>query len=292
MEQVIVRGLVILGLLGGSSFAFQQTLQTPTFRSRVEAVRVDVLVTDGDHVVKGLTAKDFVVLDNNVKQSVEVMSFERVPLNVVLALDVSFSVTPDQLDHLKAAVRAIFSGLQSGDKAGVLTFSDEIRLPIAMQPKLQLPDLNRVLGMVSTTGSTALIDATYAAMAASDIGDGSRPMAVVFSDGGEDTASFLMADEALAAARRSETVVYAIQTGKGGRFISQLCDLTGGRLFGLQNTQDLASVVARVLAEFRERYILSFTPQTMADASWHELRVQVPARKVTVRARRGYFSVR
>ena len=68
-----------------------------TFTSRVDAVRVDVLVTADGQPVKGLRAADFDIRDNGVRQHVDLVSFEEIPLNVVLALDMSGSVTQEGL---------------------------------------------------------------------------------------------------------------------------------------------------------------------------------------------------
>ena len=62
------------------------------FSSRIDAVRVDVLVTENGRPVQGLTPDDFEVLDNGVRQRVDLASFEQIPLNVVLALDMSASL--------------------------------------------------------------------------------------------------------------------------------------------------------------------------------------------------------
>ena len=52
-----------------------------TFSSRIEAVRVDVLVTA--RAGRGRPdAADFEVLDNGVRQTVDLASFEEIPLNV------------------------------------------------------------------------------------------------------------------------------------------------------------------------------------------------------------------
>ena len=63
-----------------------------TFRSGVDAVRVDVLVMDGNRPVAGLTASDFELRDSGVVQPIESVAIEDVPLNVMLALDTSESV--------------------------------------------------------------------------------------------------------------------------------------------------------------------------------------------------------
>src|SRR6185295_11972252 len=57
--------------------------QDVTFSSRVEAVRVDVLMTDNGQPVRGLGLPDFEVRDNGVLQQVDLVSFEQIPLNVV-----------------------------------------------------------------------------------------------------------------------------------------------------------------------------------------------------------------
>ena len=59
--------------------------QQVTFSSKVEAVRVDVLVSDRGQPVTGLSPVDFEVLDNGVPQQVDLVSFEKLPLRVVLA---------------------------------------------------------------------------------------------------------------------------------------------------------------------------------------------------------------
>ena len=77
----------------------------PTFSAGVEAIRLDVLVTNGDRVVLGLEASDFEVRDNGVLQDVELVSSENLPLNVILALDTSGSVAGKPLDDLRKEFR-------------------------------------------------------------------------------------------------------------------------------------------------------------------------------------------
>ena len=95
----------------------------PRFRSGVDAVRVDVLVTDGNRPVAGLTAEDFELRDNGVRQRIEAIDFGGVPLSVMFALDTSVSVWGQPLQHLKEAASAVVSLLTPNDRAAVLTFS-------------------------------------------------------------------------------------------------------------------------------------------------------------------------
>ena len=77
--------------------------QSPAFTSKIEAVRVDVLVTDNGQPVRGLGPADFEIVDNGVPQQVELVSFDEIPLNVILALDMSDSVAGERLEQLRGA---------------------------------------------------------------------------------------------------------------------------------------------------------------------------------------------
>ncbi len=102
--------------------------QSPAFSSKVEAVRVDVLVTDNGQPVLGLGPADFEILDNGVPQQVDLVSFEQIPLNVILALDMSDSVAGERLDHLRGAGGGVLAALKKDDQAALVTFSHAVQL--------------------------------------------------------------------------------------------------------------------------------------------------------------------
>src|SRR5437763_732581 len=180
--------------------------QQPTFATRVEAVRVDVLVTEDGQPVRGLGRTDFDVLDNGVPQQVDLVSFEQIPLNVILAFDMSDSVAGDRLDRLQSAGRAVLDALKTPDQAALVTFSHQVVLgaPITRDAGVVRAALDRAEG----AGNTALVDGAYAAMVLgeSDVG---RSLLIVFSDG-VDTASSLPGDAVLDVAKRSDVVAYAV----------------------------------------------------------------------------------
>ena len=90
--------------------AAMATPAVPTFTTSVEAVYVDVFVTRDGQPVAGLTAKDFEVSDNGVRQDVSLVSVEAVPIVAVMVFDVSASVAGVRLDDLRAAGRALIGG--------------------------------------------------------------------------------------------------------------------------------------------------------------------------------------
>jgi Ca-activated chloride channel family protein len=257
----------------------------PNFVTRREAVRVDVLVTDKGEPVRGLTAADFDVLDNGVLQHVDLVSFEQIPLNVVLAFDTSGSVTTERLGHMRDAGEGVLKGLNPRDQAALLTFSHVVvrRAPLT-------PDIDAVRAAFAfrpPDGDTALIDAVYTAMMVGE-SDAGRSLVIVFSDG-LDTASFLPADAVLDTAKRSDDVVYAVTVGQRIRFLRDLSAFTGGRVFDVENTKDLRATFEQILDEFRHRYLISYSPEQVPRRGWHRLEVRVRHRSVRVQARPGYL---
>jgi VWFA-related protein len=268
----------------------QIAAQQPTFSTRIEAVRVDVLVTDRENgpAVRGLGADDFEVLDNGVPQKVDLVSFEQIPLNVILALDLSDSVEGDRLEHLQAASTALISGLEKDDQVALVGFSHVVTLGAALTN--DHTKVRQALAETFASGDTALIDGTFAGMmiGESDVG---RGLLIVFSDG-VDTSSWLTASRVLDAARRSDIVVYGVvvQSRNKPEFVRELTSATGGRLYEIERTAALDKVFVQVLEEFRQRYLVSYTPRGVEPTGWHKLTVSIKGRKATVRARPGYLA--
>jgi Ca-activated chloride channel family protein len=271
-------------------FAGLVTAQQATFSSRVEAVRVDVLVTDRGQVVRGLRPEDFEVRDEGVLQAVDLVRLEQLPLNVILGLDVSASVSGERLEHLQSAGHSLLERLAKDDRAALVTFSHVVSLRQELTG--DIARLREVLADVIPLGQTSLVDGSYGAMtlAGSDVG---RSLLIVFSDG-VDTSSFLSPEVVLQTARRSDVVVYgvAMRSRIEPKFLKDLGELTGGAVFEVDSTKDLSQTFLRILDEFRQRYLLSFSPTGVSSTGWHRLDVRVKGRRVTVKARAGYQAER
>ena len=262
--------------------------QLPTFSSRVEAVRVDVLVTDGGTPVRGLRVADFEVLDNGVRQTVDFVSAEQLPLNVVFTFDLSGSIVGERLGNLREASHAALGGLKKGDQAALVNFNDAVLVGPGLTGDTGL--VKAAIDRAEPTGNTSLVDASFAGLMLSEA-DVGRGLVIVFSDG-VDTASWLGPKAVLDVAKRSDAVVYAVSAGLNSRaeFLGDLTEQTGGRLFTIESTRGLSEVFLEVLNEFRQRYLLSYSPAGVSQEGWHQLTVRVKGRNATVRARPGYLA--
>ena len=265
--------------------------QTPTFSSRREAVRVDILVTDRGQPVRNLKIGDFEIFDSGVRQQVDLLSFEQLPLNVILALDGSVSISAEQLEHLRDGGRAVLDNLKAEDQAALLTFANAV----ALRERLT-NDATRVRAALDQlqaadappSGGTALIDACFTSMMLADA-DAGRDLLIVFTDG-VDTSSWLAAERVLQAARRSSVVSYAVSTASlpKNSFLRELSDVTGGGAMEIRSTSSVRESFVAILNEFRQRYLLSFSPSGVPPTGWHPLTVRVKRRGVDVKARAGY----
>jgi VWFA-related protein len=283
--------LPALGILAiATALSAAIAAQQATFSARREVVRVDALVTDRNRPVLGLRAADFDVFDSGVRQTVDGVGFQELPLNVLLALDASASVSGQRLGHLRDAARAVLGTLRPEDKTAVLTFDDAIVLlqPLTANVGLASAAVNRIGSSGTLTGGgTAMLDAIFAGLTLT-AAESTRSLLLVFTDG-VDTSSWLTAERLLAAARRSNAVVYVVSAaGFEDDLLQRLADATGGGTVEIAKTDALRSTFLTILDEFRQRYVISFSPEGVPASGWHPVTVRIKGRSVTVRARAGY----
>lgn len=274
---------VIVSLLLGCAGVLLDAQQR--FTAFAEAVRVDVLVTDGNTLVRNLTATDFELRDSGVRQQVEQVQVEQVPLNIMLVLDTSGSVAGPRLHYLLEAGRALVAGLHGEDRAALVSFATRVRLlvPLTQSRIAILAELVHLTG----AGSTSLRDAAYAGLAVRETDPG-RTLMVLFSDGA-DTSSWLTAAKVIETARRTDVVVYPVGVSASGKFLHDLADVTGGRVMMAGADAHLQATFAAILAEFRNRYVLSYEPRGVQAGGWHPIEVKLKGKRGKVTARRGYF---
>lgn len=278
----------------------------PRFTAGAEAVLVDVLVTRGSKPVPDLKGTDFTIFDSGVEQKVELVGIERLPVSLLLALDTSASVRGPALDHLKAAAKAALGSLRPTDEAALVTFAHQVALGAPWST--DRAKLTQAIDAAAAQGSTALSDAAFAALGLRPKGR-SRTLVLLFTDG-EDTSSWLTPADVVQAARRSDSVVYAVTLPKPVGAITASDELdksllgdprlyraalvpllareTGGELLRATDTKELSAIFVDAVSRFNTRYVLSYTPTGVPATGWHPIDVKVSATGVDIRARRGY----
>jgi Ca-activated chloride channel family protein len=282
------------------------------FKSGTVGVRVDVLVTSGQQLVRGLQASDFELRDDGVLQALTQVDVEEIPLNLILVFDTSGSMAGPRMRALLDASGSLLDGLRQRDRVALLSFSSRVRLLAPLTSSRQ--QIRGALAMLTARGATSLRDAAFAGLALREADPG-RTLLLVFSDGA-DTSSWLRAPAVLESARRTDAVVYGIGIAlpqysaivlrdsngavtrrnvvttvrEAGKFLQRLTEETGGRVLFANSNQDLRGTFARTLSEFRDRYVLSYSPTGVSPTGWHQISVKLKTKAGTVTARRGYFA--
>jgi VWFA-related protein len=268
------------------------------FRTGVDLVRLDVSVMRGRQPVRGLTARDFSIVDSGVRQRIESVSLlDALPVSVLMVLDTSGSVAGERLGHLIDAGRGLLAALRPGDRAGLITFSQDVRVRVPLT--IDRSTLQSALTNLTGDGPTAIRDAVWAALQLCP-DDDSRPLVLVFTDG-VDNASWLSRSDILTGTRRAGVVIHVVElsgdqpqvalsrrTSPPPTFLEALVDAAGGRRWSATSLQDLGELFTGAIDEMRARYLVTFYPEGVRHDGWHELKVSVNARG-DVTTRPGYF---
>jgi VWFA-related protein len=261
-----------------------------TERVEVDAVQVPVVVTSGGKFVRGLARADFTLLQDGVPQRIESLASEEMPLDLVLAIDISGSMGPS-MEEVKAAVKQLLAQLRPGDSATLVGFNDSTFLVAERETDQQARE--DAVDLLASWGGTALYDATIRALELVRRERG-RKGVVIFSDG-EDRHSVARREDALARVQSSDAMLFTVAFGRGASVpalrqgLERYARATGGRAFFARSTADLDRVFAEIVEELANQYMLSYVPQQLRrDGSWHTLKVKVRNGRHQVRAREGF----
>ena len=271
--------------------------QAPTFKTGTQVVSLFVTVADAQkRLVPDLTQDDFTVADNEKPQPIVYFDNSIHPINVVVMLDTSGSMTLT-IDLLKQAAEQFLIRLLPDDKARVGAFNDKIQFNAKWsnnrdQLITDVKDLDYGNG-------TRLWDAIGASLDELKGVDG-RKVILVFTDG-DDTESKTRLGTVIDRARVDEVMIYAIGLeshyfngqrmvrSKPDSGLRKISDETGGGYFELTKASELASTFTKVAQELHSQYVIGFTPMLL-DNKVHKLMVKMKQPGMTAQARRSYLA--
>lgn len=256
----------------------------------VRVIQVPVVVTDGGKFVRGLTRRDFQVREDDVPQQISFFAAEDSPLEVVVAVDVSGSMT-DALPTLKIAVKQFLMALRPTDRVTVLGFNDMVftlaKNATSLEERLAAVD------ELSAWGGTAMYDAAIRAIALLGKRPGRKAL-VMFTDG-EDRVSRMTEEDARTKLETSNVMFYAVGQGQAMRLpglhetLDRFASTSGGRAFFEPDEKNLVRVFQEIVEELSHHYLLGYSPLRGAtDGTWRKIDVRLVGKKHRLRAREGY----
>lgn len=263
-----------------ASFAVaQDPAPTPEGPIKTFEVRLPVTVTQKKRkLISGFTKNDFLVFENGVQQEITFFTDEKSnpPVYVGVLMDTSPSTAGKIAFSKEAAKNFIYTVTRlRKDKAAFMTFDHNVILQQDFTDKLDL--LDRAVDKVGKTGSqTSLYDAIWQFSDEKLRNAPGRRVIVLITDG-EDTFSRADLRDAIDIAQRTETTIFGISTkagflgsvpgveagtvkDKGDKFLTQLCEETGGEAFFTGDMIELERAFKRISEELRSQYIITYRP--------------------------------
>jgi Ca-activated chloride channel family protein len=289
----------ILPLLAAPSAAGAQV-----FRGGTDTVFLSVTVTDSQgRLVPGLAAEDFRVFEDGVPQDIAIFARTPQPIALSLLLDTSTSMEP-RLRTAQEAAAGFARGLNEHDVAQVIDFDSHVQVLQGFTNDRGL--LEGAIRRTDAGGSTALYTAVYVALSEQrkvrpTEGEAIRRQAIVVLSDGDDTSSLVDYEQVLDLAKRSEVVVYAIglrTPGENpqGRFneadfvLRTLTEETGGRVFFVEQADQLPAVYGQIADELANQYSIGYTSTNRRrEGKWRAVQVRVDRPNTVARTRQGYF---
>jgi len=279
----------------------------------IRRVRLPITVTDKKgQLVSGLTANDFLVLEDKVPQKIDSFTSEennKLPLYVGVLMDTSPSTAAKLKFEKETAMNFIQTVVRARrDRVLFATFDHEITLRQDFTDRLEL--LGRAVDAVKKTGEqTALYDAIWQFCDQKMRSAQGRRALVVITDG-EDTYSRADINDAIDIAQRTETTIFAISTkaglsstvvgtdagtvkGKADKNLDRLCNETGGAAFFSGEIIELERSFTKISKELRSQYLITYRPiNDKYDGSYRRIEVKLTGgQNLKLRTKKGYKAV-
>lgn len=296
---------------------------------KVDTDVVNVLFTAQDHnrrLLTDLKQGDVRLMEDGKAQ--EIVAFSRqvdLPLSLAILIDTSAS-QERTLPEEKAAAMSFLEMVMrpAKDEVCIISFTGEATLEQGMTNNLNrlrravdqvkfVPPTGYIGGGViagtppisgdQTAGSTAIWDAIWVT---SDEILGPAPektrRAIILVTDGVNTFGKKKLDDAVAAALRSEAIIYSVGIGdnyysgvdKG--VLNKVSERTGGRAYFPRDERELRDAFQQIQEEMRSQYLIAYEPTNQnRDGSYRKIDIELQNQqlikdKVKVTHRQGYFS--
>ena len=273
-------------------------------KRNVELALVNVTVTDPfNRLVTGLDIENFRVFEDNVEQEIVSFSAEDVPISIGVVFDMSGSMA-NKIGKAREAAVQFFKTANPKDEFFLVSFNERAELSSAFTNSVD--DLQSRMMYAAAKGRTALLDAIYLGLSEVRGAHNAKRALLIISDGGDNHSRY-SENDIKRMVRESDCQLYAIglynpfgyrptpEELNGPSLLSEITELTGGRVFPVENLNDLPDIAAKIGMELRNQYVLGYRPSNRThDARWRKIKVKLHPPKglppLNVYARTGYYA--
>ena len=271
----------------------------------VDLALVNVTVTDPfDRLVTGLEKENFHVYEDGVEQEIVNFSSEDVPISIGVIFDMSGSMS-DKVDKAREAAVQFFHTANPQDEFFLVSFNDRAELTSPFTSSVD--ELQSRMMFTAARGRTALLDAIYLGLSEMRGARNAKRALLIISDGGDNHSRYNESD-IKSFLKEADCQLYAVgifdpidirgrtpEELEGPSLLGELTEMSGGRVFPVENLNDLPDIAAKIGMELRNQYVLAYRPSNAnRDGTWRKIKVKLtPPRglpPLSVYAKTGYFA--
>jgi Ca-activated chloride channel family protein len=271
----------------------------------VELALVNVVVTDPyNRLITGLDPDNFRVFEDNVEQEITTFSSEDVPISIGVIFDCSGSMK-NKLGKAREAALEFFKTANPADEFFLVSFNERAEMTSSFTNSVE--DLQSRLMLTSSKGRTALLDAIYLGLSQMRGAHNAKRALLILSDGGDNHSRY-QENDIKRLVKEADTQLYAIgifdaleyrsrtyEELNGPSLLSEITEMTGGRVFAASNLNELPDIATKIGLELRNQYILGYRPSNKAhDGRWRKLKIKLRAPRglpqLSVYSKTGYYA--
>ena len=276
-----------------------------TLHVDVDLAFVNVTVTDPYYrLVTGLEPDNFRIFEDNVEQEVVHLSSEDVPISIGVIFDTSGSMS-SKLDKAREAAVQFFKTANPQDEFFLVSFNERAQLNSNFTNSIE--DLQTRMMYMGAKGRTALLDAIYLGLSQMRGAQHGKRALLIISDGGDNHSRYSESD-VKRLVKESDCQLYAIgifdpigyrnrtpEELNGPSLLSEITEITGGRVFAVENLNELPDIAAKIGMELRNQYVLGYQPSNKAhDSRWRKIKIKLRTPRglppLNVFAKTGYYA--
>ncbi len=315
-EFVFFKAIVLLLLAYSFMFtAYAQGDVEEIIRIETDLVPFEVSVTDKDgNPVRGLNAEDFRIFEDGIEREIDFFQpvrkrDETRPLSIVFALDVSGSITTEEMLKLRDAMRSFVKRLADYNSYfAVTTFGMKVKKiqSFTNQPKKLEKSFEKILRDQDGLSTHAYDAVDYSIRmlrkdAPRSVRDKLPKRAVILITDGFPVGDTVSPKTVIERANEADTTVYSVLLPsfsrlQGGRKplmtlleASGLIEKTGGRTF-YATQEDFEPLFNLLAEEITSTYLLAFypKPENRKSGKFHQVRIEAPKGFQIKQSRNGY----
>jgi Ca-activated chloride channel family protein len=282
-----------------------QVKPTEGIKVDVNLALVNVTVTDPlNRLVTGLEKENFRVYEDGVEQEVVTMSSEDVPVSIGLIFDMSGSMS-DKVDKARQAAVQFMRTANPLDQFFLVSFNDRAELTSGFTSSVE--ELQNRMMFTESRGRTALLDAIYLGLSQMRGAHNAKRALLIISDGGDNHSRY-NENDVKNFVKEADCQIYAIgiydpigirsrtsEELNGPSLLSEMTEMTGGRVFPVGNIGELPDIAAKIGMELRNQYVLGYKPSNaQKNGLWRKIKVKLRPPKglppLNVYAKTGYYA--